>query len=220
MPAELLRRLLGGAIQPDRNEAGAAHRLAAKQAVDDAVIVDGAGDRLARLLHRQRLVEGGFVGQRHVDEVEALQPLDAHVLVALQRRDLFGDQVERSTDVAALDRQQLRRAVAHMAHDHMLEMHRPAEVVRVARQQDLRAAGPADHRERAGAGRVLVQPLRRLVGRCWRSAPLVPPWASTAFRSITPKFGPDRMVRIGCVGSTSMISTVFGSTTLIDDRHW
>ena len=66
-------------------------------------------------------------------------------------------------DVAALDRQKLRCAVAHVAHDHMLEMHRATEIMLVAGQQDLRAAGPAHQGERPGASRMLVEPLRRLV---------------------------------------------------------
>ena len=72
--------------------------------------------------------------------------------IALERRHLFRDKIERRIDVTALHCQKLRRAVTHMAQYHVLEMCRATPVMRIAREHDLRIAGPAHESERSGAG--------------------------------------------------------------------
>ena len=63
--ADLLGELLGRAQRADRNEVRRPRRRTAEQRIDDAVVVDRVGDRLARVLVGQRLVELGVVTERH-----------------------------------------------------------------------------------------------------------------------------------------------------------
>ena len=138
-------------------------RRPAQHRILDAVIVDGVTDRLPAFLHRQRLVEFRLLRQSHIDEIEALQRVETHVLVALERRDLFRDQVERGIDVAAADSEQLRRAIADMANDDAFERQLAAPVILVAHELDLRVALPARDLIGAGAGGLGVEPRRGLV---------------------------------------------------------
>ena len=109
------------------------------------------------------MFELGLLGQRHIDEVEAGGTVDAHLGLALQGRDLLGNEVEGGVDVAAAKGQELGRAVAEVADHHALEGRGAAPVVRVAHELDLGVALP--RREAIGprAGRILVEPGRRLV---------------------------------------------------------
>ncbi len=81
--------------------------------------------------------------------------------IALEAGELLGREVEGGVDVAVLERQELRCAVADVADHDALEGHLAAPVVRVLLHHDLRVPLPGHHVVGAGAGGVLVEPLGR-----------------------------------------------------------